>query len=622
MGRGMGMGMEGADLEGPPAKRPHLGLQWEEVTYEVPGKEKDDPPLRLLDGVSGSVRPGEIVAVMGPSGCGKTTLLNVLGMRWTGGMGGTVSVNGVARPPHFKRFLGYSTQDAPFLRVFTVRETLAFFASLKLGKGESSPEQQQARVSEVMEEMDMTEAADVYIGDPLEGGISGGQARRLGIAAELINCPPILMLDEPTSGLDAATAYNLCRILGKYASEKKVSVVMTIHQPRSAMLQSISRLLILARGKAVYYGPSWSGKAAEEGDTLLGFFEQHLGRPCPRFENPGDWIMDAIVNDDLAEEKATVAKLNSGLLDKPPTLEYLSDIPTETEGLSDSTQALYTQSFFARSRILFSRTLKYKLREPAGVMTQAVNSVFMPVIISLIYLRMGLSQLDIQDRFAAISFMILMQAFLGFDQILVFPTERRVFQRDHESGQYCVLSYFLSRIAAELPFILGFGAIAGTIAYWMMGFQNDAEKFLTFLAIMICVTDVGMSLLNMIGAASKTTEQANMLTTVVLLIFMLFNGFYVNTANVGAYFRWIKHINFLYYSTRAATVNEFKGLVFECTAEEAATMGCIPTGDAFLKRLGFADADILVDCLILIGMSVFFRLCSFQMLKSFYWNKK
>ena len=256
----MTMAAVGAD-EAPPAKRPELGLEWAGVTCDVPRKEKGDPDIRLLDGVSSSVRPGEILAIMGPSGCGKTTLLNVLGMRWQGGMGGSVAVNGVARPPHFKRFLGYSTQDAPFLRVFTVEETLSFFASLKLGKGESSPEQQRARVRGVMEEMDMTEVAGTKIGDPLSGGISGGQARRLGIAAELINCPPILMLDEPTSGLDAATAYNMCRILSKYAQEKRVSVLMTIHQPRSAMLQSISRLLILARGKAVYYGPSWSGKA-------------------------------------------------------------------------------------------------------------------------------------------------------------------------------------------------------------------------------------------------------------------------------------------------------------------------------------------------------------------------
>ena len=608
--------------EAPPAKRPELGLEWAGVTYDVPGKEKGDPDIRLLDGVSGSVRPGEILAVMGPSGCGKTTLLNVLGMRWQGGMGGSVAVNGVARPPHFKRFLGYSTQDAPFLRVFTVEETLSFFASLKLGKGESSPEQQRARVREVMEEMDMTEAAATKIGDPLSGGISGGQARRLGIAAELINCPPILMLDEPTSGLDAATAYNLCRILSKYAQEKRVSVLMTIHQPRSAMLQSISRLLILARGKAVYYGPSWSGKAAEDGDTLLGFFEKTLGRPCPRFENPADWVLDAIVNEDLAEEKATVAKLNSMLTENPPAIKYLSDMPTATTGLTETNHGLYTQPFGSRLKILFRRTLAYKIREPASVMTQAVNSVFMPVIISLIYLRMGLSQLDIQDRFAAISFMILMQAFLGFDQILVFPTERRVFQRDHESGQYCILSYFISRISADLPFILGFGAIAGTVSYWMMGFQNDGAKFLIFLAVMVCVTDVGMSLLNLVGAASKTVEQANVLTTVTLLVFMLFNGFYVNTANVGAYFRWIKHINFLYYSTRAATVNEFSGLVFECTEEEAATMGCIPNGDAFLKRLGFEDASILEDCIVLIAMSLIFRIGSYLCLKYFYWDKK
>ena len=131
-----------------------------------------------------------------------------------------------------------------------------------------------------------------------------------------------------------------------------------------------------------------------------------------------------------------------------------------------------------------------------------------------------------------------------------------------------------------------------------------------------------MSLLNLVGAASKTVEQANVLTTFTLLVFMLFNGFYLNTANVGAYFRWIKHINFLYYSTRAATVNEFSGLVFECTEEEAATMGCIPNGGAFLKRLGFEDASILEDCIVLIAMSLIFRIGSYLCLKYFYWDKK
>ena len=66
----------------------------------------------------------------------------------------------------------------------------------------------------------------------------------------------------------------------------------------------------------------------------------------------------------------------------------------------------------------------------------------------------------------AISFMILMQAFLGFDQILVFPNERAVFHRDHESGLYCVLSSFLSRLASEAPFIWFFGFTAATVSYW------------------------------------------------------------------------------------------------------------------------------------------------------------
>ena len=133
--------------------RQELELSWTNVTYDVLTDKKE--PLRLLHGVSGRCAPGEMVAVMGPSGCGKSTLLYCLAMRWNTGLGGSIMVNGSPRPTHFKRLCGYSTQDNPFLRVFSVKETLTFFAQLRLPNGTPAAEVAR-RGDEVMAELDLT----------------------------------------------------------------------------------------------------------------------------------------------------------------------------------------------------------------------------------------------------------------------------------------------------------------------------------------------------------------------------------------------------------------------------------------------------------------------------------
>ena len=180
----------------------------------------------------------------------------------------------------------------------------------------------------------------------------------------------------------------------------------------------------------------------------------------------------------------------------------------------------------------------------------------------------------------------------------------------------------LTHISLSLcPIARFFGFTAATVSYWMMGFQEDAEKFFIFAAIMICVTDVGMALLNLVGSVSRTVEQANILVTVILLVFMLFNGFFANTQNVGPWFSWIRYINFIFYGTRAATINEFGGLEFECTEEEAETMGCTLTGEQFLTRLGFKKNTILLDCIIMIVMAFVFRCGTYVALKTLYWKK-
>ena len=68
---------------------------------------------------------------------------------------------------------------------------------------------------------------------------------------------------------------------------------------------------------------------------------------------------------------------------------------------------------------------------------------------------------------------------------MLFPLERNVFNRENASGMYRPSMFYLGRTLAEVPQHLILIAIMGTISYWMYGLQNDAEKFFTFLLLLV-----------------------------------------------------------------------------------------------------------------------------------------
>lgn len=166
----------------------------------------------------------------------------------------------------------------------TAREILMTTARLKLPETVKHAELKR-KVEEIIEKLDLGKCADTQVGK-----CSGGERRRLASASELISNPYLIFLDEPTSGLDGASALNVMTILRKLAHEEGRTIICTIHQPRASLLPVADQLVLLADGRQVYTGPTWS-----EGlrDGVLSYFAQ-LGFPCPAFENPADSIVDLI----------------------------------------------------------------------------------------------------------------------------------------------------------------------------------------------------------------------------------------------------------------------------------------------------------------------------------------
>jgi ABC-type multidrug transport system ATPase subunit/ABC-type multidrug transport system permease subunit len=206
---------------------------------------------QILQQLSLTVKPGELVAIAGGSGAGKTTLLETLaGLQPPSA--GQVWHDGVIRGARtsMDARIGYVPQDDIIHLEMPLRRTLRYAARLRLPAGTSAAEADRV-VEETMRDLDLADRADVPV-----RSLSGGQRKRASIAVELLTRPRLFFLDEPTSGLDPSTAADVMRLL-RTLSRRGVTVVLTTHEPEG--IDKCDRVIFLARDGHL----AFSGSPAE-----------------------------------------------------------------------------------------------------------------------------------------------------------------------------------------------------------------------------------------------------------------------------------------------------------------------------------------------------------------------
>jgi len=239
------------------------------------------PTRTVLNGVSGVVRPGELLAMLGPSGSGKTTLLTALAGRFPGKVSGTITYNGQPFSSSMKRNTGFVSQDDVLYPHLTVLETLTYAALLRLPK-ELSKQDKVEQAEMIIVDLGLTRCRNSVVGGTLIRGVSGGERKRVSIGQEMLVNPSLLLLDEPTSGLDSTTAQRIVATLRGLARGGR-TVITTIHQPSSRLYRMFDKVVVLSDGCPIY-----SGHASR----VMGYFESIGYVPGFNFVNPADFLLD------------------------------------------------------------------------------------------------------------------------------------------------------------------------------------------------------------------------------------------------------------------------------------------------------------------------------------------
>ncbi|KAF3616750.1 ABC transporter G family member 11 [Capsicum annuum] len=241
-------------------------LTWKDLWVTVPDKKTGR--RAILQGLTGYVQPGEVLAIMGPSGCGKSTLLDTLAGRLDSNtrQTGEILINGRRQSLAFGTS-AYVTQDDTLMTTLTVREAIYYSAQLQLPNSMSRSEKRE-RAEATIREMGLQDAMNTRIGGWSVKGLSGGQKRRVSICIEILKRPKLLFLDEPTSGLDSAASYHVMNRIVQLAKQDGRTVVASIHQPSSEVFELFHNLCLLSSGRTVYFG-SISAANEARGSMLM-----------------------------------------------------------------------------------------------------------------------------------------------------------------------------------------------------------------------------------------------------------------------------------------------------------------------------------------------------------------
>ncbi|HTW06653.1 MAG TPA: ATP-binding cassette domain-containing protein [Acidimicrobiales bacterium] len=212
-----------------------------------------------LAGLDLSVPAGSVFALLGPNGAGKTTAVRVLSTlaRPDAGRATVAGYDVVAERHEVRRRISLTGQETTLDALQTGRETLEMMARLsRLGSRAA-----RARASELLERLDLVEAADRRVGT-----YSGGMRRKLDLAAGLLRRPEVIFLDEPTTGLDPRARAAIWEIISAQAAAGATVLLTTQYLDEADRLAGC--VAVMEGGRVVAQGSPDELKARVGGQQL------------------------------------------------------------------------------------------------------------------------------------------------------------------------------------------------------------------------------------------------------------------------------------------------------------------------------------------------------------------
>ena len=245
------------------------GEKTNEPVISIHGLKKSFKDHDVLKGIDLEVHKGENLVVLGKSGSGKSVLIKCL-VRLEYPDEGEIKVLGqdISQLKYddlnaLRVRVGFLFQNAALYDSMTVRENLAF--PLRKHKKAMSREKKNAVIMEMLDNVGLEDSID-----QIPSRLSGGQAKRIGLARTLILRPEIMLYDEPTTGLDTATSREISELMVRMKKKYNISSITITHDMPCARLTA-DRIIVIKEGLVIAEG-TYEELERSEDEWVRSFF--------------------------------------------------------------------------------------------------------------------------------------------------------------------------------------------------------------------------------------------------------------------------------------------------------------------------------------------------------------
>ncbi|XP_013178465.1 PREDICTED: ATP-binding cassette sub-family G member 4-like [Papilio xuthus] len=537
-----------------------VDIEFKNITMTVSEGLTSKKTKTILKQVSGVFKSGQLTAIMGPSGAGKSSLMNALTGFSVQGVTGTIragnsvcvleeKAKSMDSLTAYRKKSCYILQDDRLNPLFTVAELMKFAADMKLGYT-LTEKLKHSVVTEILDTLGLSGTENTRCCN-----LSGGQRKRLSIAVELIDNPPVLFLDEPTTGLDSLTSKQCVEMLKALARDGR-TVVCTIHQPSASLYTLFDHVYVLAEGMCIYHGSSE--------DTVP--YLAAVGLQCPKYHNPADYILEIAnleygnFNEQLA---ARCSCPDDNVIPSPPTPTNSDEVKFSCGKMSTIIRRPHEIYKFS---ILFKRCIIQQYRDWTVTHLKVLLHIVIGVLIGLLYEEAGSNGNKTVNN---LGYFIVSSAYLCYTSlmpaVLRFPLELAVLKKENFNNWYNLKTYYAAILVTGIPLQIWFSFVYSAPSYFLSGQPPEFWRFGMFVLVLANITLLADAVGNVIGTCVNPVN-GTFIGAITTCAMIAFAGFLVLFAHMTPAMRLVSYMSFLRYA--------FEGLVLSMYSYGRAPLVC------------------------------------------------